>query len=146
IHFMLLNSFITALNIVAFLLFAPFALTEIKAAYGSTGVLSWLFTVLGVSWSIHWFMLWFKQKYEDSISSILVLVGIYVAGIGGLYYGWYNIGEWVALFFNSTLQSWIPLVLVMADGVGLYMRAFWYYRDHAYIEELESGKESRLFS
>src|SRR5699024_8433290 len=146
IHFMLLNSFITALNIVAFLLFAPFALTEIKAAYGSTGVLSWLFTVLGVSWSIHWFMLWFKQKYEDSISSILVLFGIYVAGIGGLYYGWFNIGEWVAPFFNSTLQSWIPLVLVIVVGYTLYRHVFRYYCDHAYLEELNSIKERLLFS
>src|SRR5699024_507457 len=142
----LLNSFITALNIVAALLFTPFALTEIKEVYGLAGALYWLFTVLGISWSIHWFMLWFKQKYEDSLSGILLFFGIYVVSIAGLYYGWFNIGEWVTPFLDSALQSWIPLALVIAAGFGLYMRAFWYYRDHAYLEELESGKESRFFS
>src|SRR5699024_9959751 len=87
-----------------------------------------------------------KQKYEDRISGILFLLGIYVASIGGLYCGWFNIGEWVAPFFDSALHSWIPFALVIAAGFGLYMRAFWYYRDHAYREELESEKESRLFS
>lgn len=146
IHFILLNSFITALNIVALLLFAPFALTEIKEVYGLTGSLYWLFTVLVTSWSIHWFMLWFKQKYEDNISAILILFGIYVVSTAGLYYGWFNIGEWVAPFFDSALQSGIPLVLMIAVGTVLYMQVFRYYRNHAYLEELQSGKDSRFFS
>ena len=144
INFILFNSFISPLNIVGILLFTPIAITKIGAVYGATGGLYWLATIVGISWSIHWFMLWFKQKYGENVVSIAMLFGCYLISIGGLYWGWFNIGEWLAPFFETALQSWFPLVLVSAGGFGLYMQVFWYYRDHAYLEELDSRKQSRL--
>ena len=145
INFILLNSFISPLNIVGILLFAPIAMTKISVVYGITGSMYWLVTIVGLSWSIHWFMLWFKQKYGENIISIAILFGCYLISIGGLYWGWFNIGKWVAPFFEIALQSWFPLVLVIAAGFGLYMQAFWYYRNHAYIEELDQQRQNRLF-
>src|SRR5699024_10013123 len=73
IHFILISSFISALNIVAVALFAPFTITDVSFEFGFSGAMSWLFTIIVLSWSVHWFCLWFKQKYSDRFFAMISL-------------------------------------------------------------------------
>ena len=62
IQMLMLRSFISPLNVIALLLFLPFGAQVIAEKVGTIGFVSWLGTLLLFSWSIHWFMLWFKQR------------------------------------------------------------------------------------
>lgn len=90
-------------------------------------------------------MLWFKQKYGDHFIGILGIFGIFLAGAGGTWYGWFNIGEWIAPFFTVSLQSPVPLIIVLMIFVGTYFLAFYYFREHAYLEELGKRQKTQVF-
>jgi hypothetical protein len=143
IHSLLVRSFISPFNIIGVLLFAPVYWMEARGVYGS-GAFLWLFTILGISWSLHWVMLLFKQKYGDSAIGILMLFGIYMGGVGSAWYGWFNAGEWAAPFFDAALQSPLPACTGAAVFLTSYLLVFWHYKNHAYIEELDKREDSSL--
>lgn len=136
IHFLLARSFFSPFNLIVLLLFVPVYITEAVPAYGTAAALMWLFTVILMSWTVHWFVLWFKQRFGDSVGGILTIFGIFLAGVGSAWYGWFHIGTWVAPFFTASLQGIVPLLLALALCSCFYLMAFFYYRTHAYLEEL----------
>lgn len=92
IHFLLGSSFISPLNIISLLIFGPFAMAEIQQAYGLFAALTWLVAVVLTSWSIHWFILWFKQRFEDSLTGTLSVFSALLLGIGLGYFGFFDLG------------------------------------------------------
>ncbi|MEP1088785.1 MAG: DUF5687 family protein, partial [Algoriphagus sp.] len=93
INILLGRSFFSALSVVALILFTPFAFTEIAVQYGVAGAISWLGAVVFISWTLHWFMLWFKQRFEDSLIGVVIVFAVLVLGGGSTYLGWFNLGE-----------------------------------------------------
>lgn len=144
IHFLLISSFISALNIVAALLFTPFAFTEISVKYGLSGAASWLITIIVLSWSVHGFCLWFKQKYSDHLFAMIILFLFFTAANSLAYYGIFNIGSLFEPFFAWSLQSYIPLAIAIAIFILTYFLAYKYYKQHAYIENLKGNNKKRL--
>lgn len=143
-HMLLGRSFFSALSIVALILFAPFALTEISAQYGLSGAISWLGAVVFISWTLHWFMLWFKQRFEDSLIGVIIVFAILLLGGGSTYLGWFNMGELVAPFFTLAMGSFLPMaVMLVLCFVGYYL-AFSYYLNNAYLEDLAKEEEARF--
>lgn len=140
IHFLLCRSFISPFNLIPLLLFGPVYLMS----PGGQASLIWLLTILGISGSLHWIMLWFKQVYGDSALGMIVIFSIYMAGAGSAWYGWYNIGEWLAPFFNNAVDNPLNLLLVAAIFLGSYFVAFSQYWEHAYLEEIEKSKEESI--
>ena len=50
---LLLRSFLSPLNVIALLLFLPFGVEAVQEEYGVIGLVSWLGTLLCLSWSLH---------------------------------------------------------------------------------------------
>lgn len=144
IHFLLVRSFISPLNIMAALLFGPFAWTEIGERYGVGAAYTWFFTIMLTSWSIHWIMLWFKQRFEDSLMGVVVLFLVLLAGSGSTYFGFYDPGTIFAPIFSFALESPIPLIFMLGVFVCAYVLCFGYYRRHAYLEDLMEGEDIRF--
>lgn len=143
-HMLLGRSFFSPLSIIAMILFTPFALTEISAQHGILGAISWLGAVVFISWTLHWFMLWFKQRFEDGLIGVGIVLLILLLGGGSAYMGWFNLGEIVAPFFTFAMGSFIPLaVMLVICGVGYYL-AFSYYLNNAYLEDLADEEEVRF--
>ncbi len=141
---LLLRSFLSPLNVIALLLFLPFGVEAVQEEYGVLGLVSWLGTLLCLSWSLHWFMLWFKQRFEDSLVGLGVVFLVVLLSGGSTYMGWFNVGALVAPFFTAATQSIFPLV-----GMGLllglvYALSYRYYVSHAYLEELGEEEEYRV--
>ena len=65
-HILLLRSFISPINVIALLLFLPFGVQVILPASDAVGLIGWIGSIVLTSWILHWFMLWFKQRFEDS--------------------------------------------------------------------------------
>ncbi|MEB2786317.1 DUF5687 family protein [Algoriphagus persicinus] len=143
-HMLLGRSFFSPLSIIALLLFTPFAFMEIAGQYGGMGAISWLGAVVFISWTLHWFMLWFKQRFEDSLIGVVIVFIIILLGGGSAYMGWFNLGELVAPIFTFAMGSFIPLAAMLVLLLVGYYLAFSYYLNNAYLEDLAKEEEIRF--
>jgi hypothetical protein len=144
IHFLLLKSFLSPFNLIAILLFAPSCAAQISGIYGAAGGLSWLLTIIFISWAIHWGMIWFQQKFGDRFISIVIIAAVFLAAIGSAWYGWFNIGAWVEPFFTAALQNPIPLLITFLLMIFTYTQSYRYYYQHAYLEELDTKDRKQI--
>ncbi|WP_317046453.1 DUF5687 family protein [Algoriphagus chordae] len=143
-HMLLGRSFFSPLSIIALILFTPFAFTEIASQYGASGAFSWLSAVVLISWTLHWFMLWFKQRFEDSLIGVVIVFIILLLGGGSTYMGWFNLGELVAPFFTIAMSSFLPMIGMLVLCIISYYLAFNYYLNNAYLEDLSAEEEVRF--
>jgi hypothetical protein len=143
-YILLGRSFISPLSIIALVLFTPFAMTEIADNYSTMVAISWLGTVVLISWTLHWFMLWFKQRFEDSLIGVLIVFLVLLLGGGSTYMGWFNLGEIVSPFFAFALSSFIPMAGMFVLLVVSFYLAFSYYLNNAYLEDLADEEEVRF--
>ncbi|MCH7402781.1 DUF5687 family protein [Belliella kenyensis] len=144
INFLLARSFVSPLSVIALLIFTPFAFTEVMPRFGEAAGWSWILTILFTSWSLHWLMLWFKQKFEDSITGLVVIFAVLLLGIGSSYYGWFNVGELMKPIFDWSLISFIPVAVMAIVCLALYRVAFSFYYQHAYLEDLAEEEEVKF--
>lgn len=144
IQMLLLRSFVSPLSIIAILLYLPFTVEVVSAQYGAMGALTWLAAITLTSWTIHWFMLWFKQRFEDSLIGLFVIFLVLVLGAGSSYMGWFNLGEIMKPVFDFSLVSPIPLVGMLAVMIGAYFLCFKFYVSNAYLEDLSEEEDVRF--
>lgn len=144
IQMLLLRSFVSPLSIIAILLYLPFTVEVVSAQYGAMGAMTWLAAITLTSWTLHWFMLWFKQRFEDSLIGLFVIFLVLVLGAGSSYLGWFNLGEIMKPVFDFALVSPIPLVGMLAVMVGAYFLCFKFYVSHAYLEDLSEEEDVRF--
>lgn len=140
IHVLLASSFLSPLNTISLLLFGPFAVREILPAYGTLPALTWLLAVVLTSWSIHWFILWFKQRFEDSLTGILVISGALFLSIISSYFSLVDLGAFFEPVFTFALASPVPVFLLLTVLILSYFLCFAFYRQNAYLEELSDGE------
>ncbi|MDO8965356.1 DUF5687 family protein [Algoriphagus sp.] len=144
IQMLLLRSFVSPLSIIAILLYLPFTVEVVSAQYGAMGAMTWLAAITLTSWTIHWFMLWFKQRFEDSLIGLFVIFLVLVLGAGSSYMGWFNLGEIMKPVFDFSLVSPIPLVGMLAVMIGAYFLCFKFYVSNAYLEDLSEEEDVRF--
>lgn len=144
INILLGRSFVSPLNVIALLLFLPFGISKVGEAYGTLGLLGWMGTILFFSWSLHWFMLWFKQKFEDSFIGLVVVFVVLILGGGLSYMGWFNVGELLAPLFTFAMTSLIPLIGFFGLCILTYVIASRFYLNNAYLEDLTEEEEVRF--
>jgi len=144
INFLLIRSFISPMTIIALLLFTPFTVMEVAPSFGADAAVFWLGTLVLISWSLHWVMLWFKQKFDDSLAGIFIIFTVMVLGIGSTYYGWYNLGEILKPVFDYSLTSPVPLAVMIGVFLFSYYLAYQYYVRNAYLEDLAEEEQIRF--
>lgn len=144
VSILLLRSFISPLSIIALLLFLPFGLEVVGNEYGWQGVVTWLGSILLTSWILHWFMLWFKQRFDDSMIGLISVFVILLLGTGSSYMGWFNLGEIVKPVFDLALVSPFPFLSLLAFGVGAYVLCLKFYVANAYLEDLAEEEDVRF--
>lgn len=144
IHILLVRSFVSPLSIIALLLFLPFSFQEIAPEFGVASAIFWIGTVVMISWVLHWFMLWFKQRFEDSLIGVLIVFAVLLLGAGSTYMGWFNLGVIVAPFFTFAIASFVPLLISTVLCAACYYLAYSFYLKNAYLEDLSKEEEARF--
>lgn len=144
IHSLLVRSFFSPLSLIALLLFLPFSLEVVGTEFGWMGIITWLGSILMTSWSLHWIMLWFKQRFEDSLIGLFVVFGVLVLGAGSSYLGWFNLGELMGPVFDLALVNPMPFLALIGFFAGAYYFCFYYYVSNAYLEDLTEEEEVRF--
>ncbi|WP_075349800.1 DUF5687 family protein [Algoriphagus marinus] len=144
ISMLLIRSFISALSVIAILLFLPSAFQIIAPEYGNSGAVFWIGSIVFTSWTLHWFMLWFKQRFEDGLIGIIVVFVILSLGAGSSYMGWFNLGEVTKPIFDFALTSPIPMAVLALLMIGTFILCRRFYLDNAYLEDLAEEDEIRF--
>lgn len=141
INVLLFKSFVSPINLIALLLFLPFAMQVILPQFGTLSMWSWIGAIVLTSWILHWFMLWFKQRFEDSFIGLVVIIGVLVLGAGSNYLGWFNFGEIMKPVFDYAIQSPMPMIgLAVLLGIS-YWLCYHYHVQNAYLEDLAGEQE-----
>lgn len=142
VNFLLIRSIFTPFSFIVLILFLPFSLTELIPDYGAVGAYSWLFTLVFISWILHWLVLWFKTRYGDSLISVLVIFAFGVLNAILEHYHWTSPAQFIKPFFDQALISpWVPL-LVISSSLFFYYSVFSFYLKNAYLEVLSSKSRS----
>ena len=141
-HILLLRSFISPINVIALLLFLPFGVQVILPASDAVGLIGWIGSIVLTSWILHWFMLWFKQRFEDSTIGLLIVVAVLFLGSG--YMGWFNLGEIMKPVFDLSISTPIPVIVLAILFVASYWLCFKYHFNNAYLEDLSSEENVRF--
>lgn len=141
IHFLLQKSFISFMNLIAIILFTPFAIMEVGSVYGGMSIFTWLGTIVCISWAVHWISLLFKAEMGDRPLGMALLFLAYLLIFGAQYFDWYDTGALIKPFFDFSLVSAVPLVLCAFFFAGLYLISYKYYKKRAYEEEFNVKQE-----
>lgn len=144
VHYLLGRSFFTPFNGVVIVLFAPFAFRTIGIEMGVDSAWMWLLTLTALSWSIHFFTLWFKRTYGNSLWAILFIIILALALAGTDYFGWVQLSVWTAPFFNLATASVLPVILSIFSLIALYLLCYNFHKKHCYTDELGSGESSKI--
>lgn len=145
-HILLLRSFISPLSIISLLLFLPFSIDVVASQFGGMAAIFWLGSILLTSWTLHWFMLWFKQRFEDGIIGLIVVFAVLLLGGGSSYMGWFNLGEIMKPVFDFAISSPIPVAILAVVMVGSYWLCFRFYHSNAYLEDLSEDDGVRFIN
>lgn len=135
-HLLLIRSFLSPINIISLLLFLPFSMQTIAPEFGMLHALGWIGSIVLTSWILHWFMLYFKQRFEDSTIGLLIVMGVLVLGAGSNYFGWYNLGELTQPLFDWAVFSPIPVLCLVFLAAGSYWLCYRFHLANAYLEDL----------
>jgi len=146
IRFLLLRSFLSPYNAVALLLFTPFYWMQVSQFYSPFAALCWLLQILLISWSIHWFMLWYKQKYGDSLLGFLFLLGLFAGVSAIIWSGWVDVRRWLEPLFSAPLRQPVSILASAALFGGGFIFIERFYQKNAYLEALNPIKKRSLFS
>lgn len=134
------RSYFSAFTLISPILFLPFSISEIGGIDG----LNWFITVVMISLCLHTLMLWFKQRYGESIWMILVVAGVLFAAFAAAYFGYFNAGTLTEPFFHYASVSFFPAVISFTVFLIILQLPYQYYKANAYTDDLVSGNRSRF--
>ncbi len=138
-HFLLSKSLLHVFNCLVLLLFTPFAFTVVASRWGMTQAVAWLVSLTLLSWCIHYLVIIYKKKLDDSLWGIIALVG----GFGLLgtadYLQWFKLSDVSAMIFNQPSFLVVAAIILMAL---FYRFNFSLIVDGMYAEEWSSKKDT----
>ncbi len=140
VHFMLRKSQFSVFNILAFLVFTPFAFIRIGQEYGMyTGFMWWLM-IVGAAFTVHFKTMYFKKKLND-IPNLFVIMFLVIAVVGGLdYFNIISLSELSLWLFNWILAEPILALIFPLSWFLTYRINYQYFVNNTYPEELSTSK------
>lgn len=141
-HYLLSKSVIHVFNSSVFLLFAPFTFTVVAGRWGMSAALSWLGSLIIVSLALHFLIIYYKKKWDDTVTGIVILISVFGLLGAADYYNWFQLSEVsVAIFHrSSTIVSIFILALVLL--AFLYWLNFRFFVSSMYGDEWSLQKDS----
>jgi hypothetical protein len=142
-HFLLVKSLAHVMNITVLLLFTPFAITVVAGKFGASGAFSWLFTIWLMSLCLHYTVILFKKRLDDSIWGLLIFV-LFFSGLAAAdYYQWFRLSDVsAALFAAAADHSFVLLITAIVAG-ALYLFNYQFFLQGVYYDEQPGQAVSR---
>ena len=146
VHFMLRKSQISVFNLLAILLFTPFAFIKIMPAFGLVPALGWIGMILGLTFSVHFLTILFKKKLNEYPNLLIIIAGAFLV-IGGLdYYGFLSLSTISANLFQAIIEQ--PLFALIPFGLwfAAYRANYTFLVNNTYPEEIATKKKQSKIS
>jgi Family of unknown function (DUF5687) len=133
-HFLLIKSLAHVLNFMVLLLFTPFAFTVVAQRFGASGAWYWLLSIWAISLCMHYIVILFKKKLDDTLWGILAIVLIFSGLAAADYYQWFRLSDISAAIFLAASQY--PVILIILASLGLlYFFNFRFFLEGVYADD-----------
>ena len=141
-HYLLSKSLVHVFNSSVFLLFAPFTLTVVARQWGLSSALSWLGSLIIISLLLHYLIIYYKKKWDDTIVGIAILVGVFGLLGAADYYQWFQLSDVSVTIFHRSSTILFVLIFSVALLTVLYWLNFRVFVSSMYGDEWSSQKDS----
>ncbi len=135
VHYLLIKSIVHALNSIVFLLFAPFAFTVVAEKFSIGDAWLWMTSLWLFSLSIHYLVIIYKKKLDDSIWGVLSILLLFSTIGAADYFGWFKLSEVSAYLFNLTVQGYYFTAGAVALFGIIYLLNFKTFLQNVYADE-----------
>lgn len=136
----LLRSFFSPYNAITPILFTPFAFMVIGTQYSNASAFSWLLSLVFLSWSMHYALLWFKRAFSHYVWVIHLLLLAGMALFALQYVAWVPSGDYTALFFGWAHSGpWAMLLSALILTASIYL-CLNFYTHNLYLDQSGSRK------
>jgi hypothetical protein len=105
IHFLLGKSVFHVLNCFILLILTPFAFTVVAQQFGQVTGISWIAGLWLISITIHYLVILYKVKLDDTFWGIVLLLGVFTALGVADFYGWFRLTEVSGQLFGVALTG-----------------------------------------
>lgn len=134
-HFLLIKSLVHVFNFIVPLLFAPFSVMAIAGNLGGSAAWNWLLTLWTLSICLHYIVILFKKKLDDSIWGIAIIVILFSGLAAADYYQWFRLSDVSEAFFSAAATHPI-IVLASLFALGaLYFLNYRFFLQGVYPDE-----------
>lgn len=144
VHFVLLKSVTSFLNILPLLFILPFMAEAVLPAHGTAAAAAWALTLVAVTLLNNFVLLYFKRQLSNKPLYTLAF-GIVVGGLMLLeYLGLLPLRQVSEVAFGAVLaQPWLPVVPLLLVA-GAYLLNYTFLIRHVYPEELKVRKATTV--
>jgi hypothetical protein len=144
IHFLLGRSLFHPLNVFVLLLLGPMAFMTVAPEQGMVVALCWIGGFWLIAFAIHFLVMLFKVKLDDTLWGIILLVTVF-SGLGlADYYGWFKLSDVSKLIFDNALAGPSFLAGCFALVALIYGIAFLIFRNSIYADEVP-GQDKKQY-
>jgi hypothetical protein len=141
-HYLLSKSVIHVFNSSVFLLFAPFTFTVVAGRWGMSAALSWLGSLIIVSLALHYLIIYYKKKWDDTVTGIVILISVFGLLGAADYYDWFQLSEVSVAIFHRSSTILFVVIFAVALFVILYWLNFRVFVSSMYGDEWSLQKDS----
>lgn len=141
-NYLLSKSVIHVFNSLVFLLFAPFTFTVVAGRWGMSAALSWLGSLIIVSLVLHYLIIYYKKKWEDTVTGIVILISVFGLLGAADYYNWFQLSEVSVAIFHRSSTILFVVIFAVALLVILYWINFRVFVSSMYGDEWSLQKDS----
>ncbi len=141
-HFLLVKSLAHVLNFMVILLFAPFAFTVVAGKFGIAAGWCWILSIWAVSLCMHYTVILFKKKLDDTFWGILVFVLLFSGLAAADYYQWFRLSDVSARLFSGAAEYAFVLPMLLALLGTFYFFNFRFFLEGVYADDQVIRKSS----
>lgn len=141
-HYLLSKSILHVFNASVILIFTPFALTVVTKQWGTGGAISWLASLALLSYSLHYLVIYYKKKLDDSLLGMALLILVFGSFAAADYYQWFKFSDVSSFIFNRGASSSILVILATVLFAFLYYLNYGAIVNGMYAEDWSSEKDS----
>jgi hypothetical protein len=134
-HFLLVKSLGHVLNFLVLLLFTPFACTVVAQKFGATGAWHWLLSIWAISLCMHYVVILFKKKLDETLWGILTIVLLFSGLAAADYYQWFRLSDVSAALFLAAAEHAYVLIVLLAALALLYFFNFRFFLEGVYADD-----------
>ncbi|MFV8362552.1 DUF5687 family protein [Flavobacterium sp. ZT3P35] len=136
VHFSLGKTILSFFNLVHGFFLIPFCVVLLIEGYDILSVVLWFLALYSLLYINNFINIILSNK--DNLFGIFLAIAAVLAGLH--YYGFFNVTDYTAPFFNAIFNTYWAFAIPVMALVGLYIVTFQYFKKNLYLDAGLSSK------